>query len=231
MRSEERQQGATRERLLEVASGLFAEKGYRGTTVAEICRLAKANIAAVNYHFGGKEKLYAEAWRYAHDMLVKRIPPDGGVPAAAPPEERLRGRIRNVLQTALCKDAVAFRIMRHEMANPTGLLRQVIDDTIEPLREATQATIRELLGEGVDAQVVALCEVSTMGPCIGIVHQRQAEEHRGLAPIFTEDMLDEMVEHFAAFALAGIREIRCRMQGRAVAGTAPDSRRETGSQP
>jgi len=43
---------STRQRLLDVASQLFARNGFRSTTVAEICTQAQANIASVNYHFG-----------------------------------------------------------------------------------------------------------------------------------------------------------------------------------
>lgn len=49
---------SVRERLLEKAEKLFAEKGYKGTNIREITREAECNIAAVNYYFGSKEKLY-----------------------------------------------------------------------------------------------------------------------------------------------------------------------------
>ncbi|MGQ9671001.1 MAG: TetR family transcriptional regulator, partial [Desulfosoma sp.] len=49
---------ATRARLLDAACDVFAEKGYRGARLADICRRAGANIAAVNYHFGDKASLY-----------------------------------------------------------------------------------------------------------------------------------------------------------------------------
>ena len=48
----------TRERLLEIASDLFAEKGYASASISEITRLAMANKAAVNYHFGSKEGIF-----------------------------------------------------------------------------------------------------------------------------------------------------------------------------
>jgi len=50
----------TRERLMEAAMVEFAQRGYAGATVADICARAEANVAAVNYHYGSKEKLYQE---------------------------------------------------------------------------------------------------------------------------------------------------------------------------
>ena len=49
---------ATRQKIIEVAGTLFAEKGYAETSSKEITERAGTNIAAVNYHFGSREKLY-----------------------------------------------------------------------------------------------------------------------------------------------------------------------------
>jgi AcrR family transcriptional regulator len=51
-----------RERLLDAAEGFFAEKGFEGTSVRDLTATAGSNIAAVNYYFGGKEKLYIEVF-------------------------------------------------------------------------------------------------------------------------------------------------------------------------
>lgn len=207
-----RQSAETRDKILEAASRLFAENGYRGTTIERIIRSAGVNIAAVNYHFGGKENLYKQTWRHAHDRLMAAVPPDGGVPADRPPEERLRGRIRAGLERALLGDAIELKIIRNEMANPTGLLQQVIDDAIRPVRQATQALLRELLGTQATSLDVELCEVNLIAPLMHVAHHNQAQKHEGLGPIFREDMLEAMTEHFTAFALAGILASRRRME-------------------
>lgn len=49
---------ATRQRILDSALDLFGERGLTGTTVRDIAARAKVNVAAISYHFGGKDELY-----------------------------------------------------------------------------------------------------------------------------------------------------------------------------
>lgn len=53
----------TKDRLLDAAERLFAEKGFDAVSVRELAAAADANVAAVNYHFQGKENLIAEVIR------------------------------------------------------------------------------------------------------------------------------------------------------------------------
>jgi|GEM_PF-503621 len=53
----------TRGRLLDAAEALFAERGFHATAIREVVRSARCNIAAVNYHFHGKEGLYIGVMR------------------------------------------------------------------------------------------------------------------------------------------------------------------------
>ena len=220
----------TRERLLDVAGKLFADKGFAEATVAEICRGAEANIAAVNYHFGSKENLYQEAWRHAHGKALRLSPPDGGVAASAPAADRLRGRIRGILQRAMAAEGVEFRIMGQEMAKPTGLLAKIVEEAIRPMRQATERIVIELLGGAkepgeaaggaIDPQVLRLCEISIIAPCMMIVRRRHfhgrgakgGNGNGGMGPEFTPDMLEGMVEHFTSFALAGVAAVKERMK-------------------
>lgn len=53
----------TRTQILDAAEHLFAEHGYRGTSVRAITTRAGANLAAVGYHFGSKAELMAAVVR------------------------------------------------------------------------------------------------------------------------------------------------------------------------
>jgi AcrR family transcriptional regulator len=53
----------TRTQILDAAEHLFAERGYRGTSVRAITDLAGANLAAVGYHFGSKAELMSAVAR------------------------------------------------------------------------------------------------------------------------------------------------------------------------
>ena len=50
--------------LIRAAGELFATHGFEGTSIRAIAEKAGTNIAAINYHFGTKENLYAEAILY-----------------------------------------------------------------------------------------------------------------------------------------------------------------------
>jgi len=59
---------ATRDRLLDVAERLFAQRGIDATSLRAITTAADANLASVNYHFGSKYELFLE-------ILARRIAP------------------------------------------------------------------------------------------------------------------------------------------------------------
>ena len=56
---EQREDGRlTKEKLIECAGKLAAQKGFALVTSKEICQMAGTNLAAINYHFGSREGLY-----------------------------------------------------------------------------------------------------------------------------------------------------------------------------
>ena len=58
-------------RILDAAEKLFCEKGFDRTSVRELTAEAECNLAAINYYFGGKEKLYTEMFRRQFEMMIQ----------------------------------------------------------------------------------------------------------------------------------------------------------------
>lgn len=56
----------TKERLLDAAESLFACKGFDDVSIRELAAAAGVNVAAVNYHFQGKENLF-------HQVIMRRF--------------------------------------------------------------------------------------------------------------------------------------------------------------
>ena len=122
-----------------------------------------------------------------------------------------------MLQRAMADDGREFRIMNHEMVNPTGLLNEVLKDSIGPLRQAMRAILKELLGASADERTVRWCELCVVGPCLHLVRGRHMAKSLAPEPCSGVTDLDAMVDHISSFVLAGIRET-CR---RTPAGTVP----------
>jgi len=208
MNAENERCAGTRERILNAATECFANKGYVATKVAEICDLAGCNIASINYHFGSKETLYREVWERVIANSFEAYPPDGGISADAPPEERLRGRIKGILQLALSDTPLAFNIMIHEMSSPTELLKQVMEESIDPMVKALEGIIKEILGENVSTELLREATSLVIGPPLYLMRRRKIQSTIGQTPWFDPDDLERLLSHFTDFVIAGLKTMR-----------------------
>ena len=198
----------TRQRVLDAACRVFVTRGYRDATIAQICEKARTNIAAVNYHFGGKRKLYVEVWHHLFHESIKAYPPDGGVPASAPPEERLRGRIGAVIHRVFKPDN-EFAILEKEFAEPTGLLQGPLMKAIRPVRQGMLDLVRELVGGGAGEMQTEFCGMSIISQCFALRHAMKGKMHPHRKWL-TSGRIEDIIDHITQFSLGGIREIRLR---------------------
>ena len=207
----------TRRQLLISASAVFALKGFRGATIAEICRQAKANTAAANYHFGNKETLYVECWRFAFEQSLRTYPPDGGVPADAPAHARLRGRILAIMRRIVDPRSHELDIVYKETATPTGLLAGAIQEVIEPIFRGLNSVIRELMGAEATEQQVRLCLMSIRAQCFGPLMRERRRKLNPAKPMpaIQDPVMDDvetLADHVTRFSLAGIRAVQKQLE-------------------
>jgi AcrR family transcriptional regulator len=198
----------TRRRLLDVAGEVFALKGFADATIREICAKAQANIAAVNYHFGDKQKLYAAVFAYLQSQADEASgPPDAGGTA----EDRLRGFIRQFLKHLLDPGRPSWcgRLMAREMSQPTGVFQSFVQDHIRPQEAILQAIIREIVGE-LPPRIIAKCSVSVVGQMMHYHFARPVL--KGISPIYADldQHIEELADHVTRFSLGGLRAIADR---------------------
>lgn len=199
----------TRQRLLVTASRIFAEKGYQDATIAEICEQAETNIASVNYHFGDKENLYLEAWRYAFQEDLRNHPSDGGIDPETSAEVRLAGRIKSLIARIADPNSSFFAIVHKEMAQQTSLLQKIMEQEINPERQALMALIKEVLGDNATDKQLQFCHASIIGQCFHLLkvkNMKLSDETRR----YVMDLSDAeaFAEHVVKFSLAGMAAIR-----------------------
>jgi AcrR family transcriptional regulator len=155
-----------RERILSAAGQEFSEHGYEAATVRDICAKAAVNVAAVNYYFGDKRRLYIESVKHAHEERVRQVPnPDW--PPGTPATEKLRGFIGNMLDRMLGSGQPPWqvRLMMREVLQPTEACRELVEDYIRPHFEMLLAILDELAAGSLPPSELRRVGLSVIGQC------------------------------------------------------------------
>lgn len=202
----------TRERLIEAAGEVFARRGYREATIREICIAAGANVAAVNYHFGDKDRLYLAVLQETHEASVTHFPPDMGVSEDDPPEVRLDAFVRSLLMRLLHEGRPAWhaQLMAREMSDPSPALEALVEQSVRPMWKRLTGICRELLGEKATKRAVDACAASVVGQCLHYKHASACM--RLLAPGLSSEVAS-LASHITRYSLGGIEASRREGQG------------------
>lgn len=201
----------TREKLLEAAGQVFAEHGYQAATVREICALAGANVAAVNYHFGDKLGLYNAVLRHSIGSTGQSFWEQADL---SQPEKTLFDFIHVMLRrmNAGERPSWAFRIMAHEMAQPTPALAQVIDEVIRPNYERLCGLLGTMLGLPATNETTRFFALSVIGQ---VTHHKLARPVISvLVPKLTTEPKDieRVARHIADFSLGAVHAYSKRIK-------------------
>jgi len=203
---------STPDRLLEAASEVFAARGFREATVAEICKLAGANVAAVNYHFGSKEQLYANVWKQAMEETMREAPIGGNATESDPPEVRLREFIRSILTRLLpaTSNSRSGQLLLQELAQPVEAIHNVCRKSTQPFRDLGYDIVSRLIGPDADDHTIRYCVMSVLHQCLAIGFRGgQKPPIIGEGP-FTADEVEHLADHISQFSIGGIRSMRQR---------------------
>jgi AcrR family transcriptional regulator len=196
-----------RERIIDAAGELFAERGFDATTVRDICQAAEANVAAVNYYFGDKQRLYVEAVVRAHRWRMERARLPEWSPDT-PPEKKLADFIHTFIRRVRTGpgDTWHTRLVMREIANPSEACAELVQSSIRPQFEILLGILQELLPEERDEQKLRLTAFSIVGQCL-FYHFADPVIRNLLHPEQYEALdVDILADHISELSLAAIKQ-------------------------
>jgi len=204
--TDRRQPDDPRERILSAAGCEFAERGYDAATIRDICAAAGVNVAAVNYYFGDKRRLYIESVKHAHQSRVRQVPLpewDSNVPA----ERRLHDFVDNMLERmlGLGQPPWQVRLMMREVLQPTEACRELVEDYIRPHFAVLVAILADLAGGRLTQPELRRVALSIIGQCF--LYRAAGDVVGMLVPADEIERLHtppRLAEHVTRYALAAL---------------------------
>jgi AcrR family transcriptional regulator len=203
-----RNRDLTRDKLIEAAGHVFAERGYVAATVREICRRAGANVAAVNYTFGDKMGLYTEVLRHSV-RAAQSAALSASLDSDLSPEEVVRGVIRARLMS-LCGEARPdwhFRLVMHEFSHPTPAMARVVDEGMRPVYDRVRKAVGEILGLPPDHETTRLSVNSIVGQILFYAFSQPVLSRLQPELKLTPDQLNRIADHIAEFSFAYLKKV------------------------
>jgi len=199
----------TRERILLASQKLFADKGFDATSVRDITTEAGCNVASVNYHFGGKDKLYLETFRSmlavlrdqrltVLEELMERTP-------APTLEEFLRSFAEGFIDPLVdeSRGRLFMALVSREMSDPRLPHDVFVSEFIRPVLERSLIAL-EAFGPPLDPADARLCIMSMVGQLLHALKAHHLFTHDGRSEIVPTDLAD-YIPHFVRFSVGGIR--------------------------
>ena len=141
--------GSTKERILAAAETLFAQRGFDGASLRQLTSDAGVNLAAVNYHFGSKEKLVEQVFRRRLDALnAQRLA--ALARGAGQPETRLEDVLDAFIRPALelsheDSGSLFMRVLARAFAEHDDSLRKFLSENYGHVMRQFTAEFARLL--------------------------------------------------------------------------------------
>lgn len=200
-----KQQVDIKENILNSALELFAQKGYKNTTVRNICKKAGTYQLSINYHFESKENLYKEVLIRAYEYTTEKELQYKNAHLSAEKQlyELISLKMKNIL---LCSQrSLFYKILSWEDHNsPQGLLLEIYDLTVLPNYEYLKDLLKTISGQN-DNLVIEYYAFSIISQIKGLANSSLARKRLFGAESLTEDQLEFLIQQMNNIVIAGVK--------------------------
>ena len=193
----------TRERIDKAAQRLFADHGYKETSVRVVVTKARVNQAAINYHFGGKEGLYREVLRATIRALTKHQLAHAEEMKGMSREDALAEFIKYQLRPLAARDELSrhFRILDWEAVRPTAVYKKLVTLEATPFLSLAVDLMRRFMPKA-DQRTLIMAAIWLVGQCTVFVRNREQLAN----PPVSLDLDDAAVDRLAILVSAWARD-------------------------
>jgi AcrR family transcriptional regulator len=195
----------TRARLIDAAGRVIADVGFDRALGRDIAAAAGTNPAAINYHFGGRDRLYRAVLLEAEQRLVtvdqiREVRRRGGSPA-----QTLRDVIALAVRNVAGREGWHFSVILREIAAPTAVLDELFAEELAPKMVEVLAVVAAVMALPHTHPAVRRGMVS-LASQIAFLFQNRYMLGK-LLPGLNSDpaVLAELEEHMYEFTLAGLK--------------------------
>lgn len=198
---------STRAALITAAAPLFAEQGFDATRIRDIADKARANVAAINYHFGSKMGLYQAVMKAQAEQMIANFPLQTEDVAKASPEERLKWLVRNILRRVLgsTEKERPTRMCIREFVEPTEALDYLVKEIVSSQHAITRSVVEAVAERDLSEDELSRMAISLVSQCFYYALAEPMLTRLGVKIPRTEEEIDVLAAHITQFSLAGIR--------------------------
>lgn len=199
-----------KERIIKAAFEIFGEKGYKSTTIREICKKADVSLALVNYHFRNKKNLYEVIVTTTIEKAFKSIPEKDFLREEMSPEERLRNFIRMLMyrlfsEKGLGTTPTAVKLMAKELTSPTEAMDIIYNSYLRRMLELMYDIFKNLAGDDIDKENYMRFVSSIAGQCLHPLLARELLSRAGFELSSRTEDIEKHAEHIYRFSLSAIK--------------------------
>lgn len=196
---------ATRISLIDAAAPLFASIGYEAAKTREIADKAKANVSAINYHFGSKMGLYQAVIKKQAETTDDAFPLETEEVREKAPAERLHWLVHNLLRRIIVTQDTRGKICAREFVEPTEALDYLVKEVINKQFHLINDVVKAVIGRPVEVEELHRFSISVVSQCF---HYGMAEPmlaRLGVKIPQTDEDILVLADHIVRFSLGGLR--------------------------
>ena len=205
----ENKHDTTKDRILNEAEALFAQKGFHGVTVREITEAANCNLAAVNYHFGNKWNLYLAVFQFRWLPRARRVR-ESVIKELEKHESPSRTEVVKALSQAFLKGPLeddertrhSLLIIR-ELAEPTEAFELVAEEALRPLFSVIAEHLRPVMPPEMGEERLNF-NILSIFAMVTYFNLARAAVTNITGQEYDQDFKTMLVEHIVNFSLKGL---------------------------